>query len=167
MSGKSFGFQDQLRVGDRGEELFIQYYYAPLVIIPDRFADFRRVDDGRSVELKTDTYNMEKTPNFFFERYSDMEAKKPGGPWRARRDRVDIFCYLFSRHNTYFEFTDITSLCETLDDITSKMKPTVVKNRGWLTTGYAVPRDTLQPFYTKYTFTVNVDDESDDKEVSA
>jgi hypothetical protein len=148
----AFSFQSQLKVGQAGEDQFIENYHSPLVVVPDRWVDFRRVTDGKSLELKTDTYQMSRTPNMFFERYSDFHKKTPGGPWRARRDRVDLFVYFFIKDQTYFEFTDIKLLCKTLDKLTKKKGMIMVKNRGFITMGWTVPREAVSHLYTQHTF---------------
>lgn len=155
---KSFGWKEQLKVGTRGEELFIQNYHSPLVIVPEHKVDFRRVTDGKTIELKTDTYNIAKTPNFFWERFSDVHKKTPGGPWRARKDRVDIYCYYFVRHNLYFEFTDIKRLCKELEKLTKRQGLVFVKNRAWITGGYTVPREKVAHLYTEHQFYPNGND---------
>lgn len=152
-------FWDSLKVGTRGEELLIQHYHEPLVVIPDRYADFRRVTDGKTVELKTDTYNVTKTQNYFFERYSDFHKKTPGGPWRARKDRVGVFVYYFVRSNLYFNFEDVKALCKEIERIVKRKKQglILVKNRGYITAGYTIPRDSLAHLCTEHTFTSNID----------
>jgi hypothetical protein len=151
----SFSFKDQLVVGSRGEELLLKHYHSPLIIIPDHYADFKRISDGRIVELKTDTYNMEKTPNFFFERWSDFEKKKPGGVWQSSEHRVHTFIYYFVRHNTYFEF-ELKPLLKFLQPFADKKDEKggwiFVKNKGWITAGFTLPREQLKHLYTQYTF---------------
>jgi hypothetical protein len=149
---KKWDFRDQLVVGSRGEELFLQHYHSPLVIYPEHRADFKRVSDGALVELKSDTYNIDKTPYFFMERWSDFHQKKPGGPWQSREKRVDVFCYLFVRHNIYYEFNDLKVLTKELDKLTDKQGMVFVKNKGWVTAGFKVLREALKGLYTRYEF---------------
>lgn len=150
----AWDFKDQLVVGDRGQELFIQYYHEPLVIYPPHKADFQVVSSSKLLELKTDTYNIEKTPYFFMERWSDVHQEKPGGPWQSKKNKVDLFCYMFVRHNIYFEFTSIPALCKELDGLTAKMGLVYIKNKGWVTAGYKVPRDALKHLYKEYQFEI-------------
>jgi hypothetical protein len=149
---KTFSFQEQLKVGDRGESLFMERYPRNLDIYPGREYDFTVRCNGKTVELKTDSFNMEKTPNFFLERYSDVYKKTPGGPWRAKKDKVDIFCYYFVRHNLWYEFRDLPKLIKKLDKLTEKKGMIHVKNRGWVTGGYTVPREELEEFFDIYEF---------------
>jgi hypothetical protein len=138
---KSWSFHEQLKVGERGQELFIQYYHQPLVVYPDRKADFQVVNTGELLELKSDTYNMQKTVNFFFERWSDVH-------------RVSRYVYMFVRHNHYFEFDNIKLLCKELDKLTKKQGLIYVKNRGYVTAGYTVPREKVKHLYEEYIFNV-------------
>ena len=143
MSSKSFKWKDQLEVGSRGEELLMEHYPTPLVIYAAHRADFRRLSDGKLVELKTDTYSLEKTENIFAERWGNIEEKKPGGPWRARKDRVGVFIYYFSGHNVWLEW-DTKELCKLLDKLTKKSKLVYIKSSGWCVAGYKVAiRDVL------------------------
>jgi hypothetical protein len=152
MTDSKWDFKKQLTVGDRGEELFMEHYHSPLIVYPEHKADFKRVSDGKLVELKTDTYNMEKTPNFFWERWGDVHKEKPGGPWRALADRVPIFVYMFVRHNVYYEFSDLKALCKLLDQLTEKKGMIYIKNRNWITGGYAIPRELVKHLYKEHRF---------------
>lgn len=136
--GKVFGFQKQLAVGKEGENLFIDSYFDVEKADGIKF-DFKFGD--KTVELKTDGYHMDKTPNFFMERYSDLVRKTPGGPWRAYQDKVDYFVYLFLPDRTFFWFTP-RSLCLTLDKLinASALTKKTIKNRTWNTIGYPVAR---------------------------
>jgi hypothetical protein len=145
-------FKDQLKVGDRGEQLFLEKYPRKLTIYPGREYDFTINSSRETVELKTDTYNINKTENFFFERYSDVTKETPGGPWRAKKDKVDIFCYYFVRHNVWFEFRDVPALITELNKLTKGKGLIYIKNRGWVTGGYKISRDSLSDFYDIYEF---------------
>ena len=103
--GKKFDFNTQLSTGNIGEDHFKQLYSN---LNPVKSEDLKydfKLSNGSTVELKTDTYDMEDTPNFFMEYYSDMKKLKIGGPWRARQDSVDIFIYYFLKNKTFFWFT--------------------------------------------------------------
>ena len=153
--GNTFDWKTQLVVGSRGEELILANYHEPLVIYPENKADFRRLSDRKLVELKSDSYNLSKTEFMFFERFSDITektAKKAGGPWRARRDRVGVFVYYFARHNTYYNFEDVKGLCARLDKLTKKQGLIAIKNRAWITGGYKVRRDLVEDLATIHVF---------------
>src|ERR1700761_3813752 len=90
-----FNFKTQLSVGNTGEKEFLI-----------RYPSFKQADgikydfitpEEQTIELKTDTYSMEKTENFFMEFHSNVNSQTLGGPWRAARDKVDFFVYYFIR----------------------------------------------------------------------
>ena len=149
---KAWTFQEQLTIGNRGEELFLERYPRKLEIYPGREYDFTVKSSREKLELKTDTYNINKSDNFFFERFSDVHKETPGGPWRAHKDKIDIFCYYFVRHNIWFEFRDIPALVKELNSLTKSSGLVYIKNRGWITGGYKVRRECLEHLYTVWEF---------------
>ena len=147
-----FTFAQQLKVGDRGEALLKDSYPHKLIKSEkDLRYDFYCPATASKVELKTDTYKMDKTPNFFMEKYSDLHSLKLGGPWRANQDNVDIFIYMFINDNTYYEFTDIPKLIDRLDEITKKLRMTNIRNSSWTTGGYRIPRKDIEDLATIHT----------------
>jgi hypothetical protein len=143
-----FNWKRQLEVGTNGEHLFLQGYPKPLIVSANLSYDFLRVEDGAKIELKTDTYSLSSTPNFFLERWSKEGENKPGGPWRARRNRIDIFIYYFIQDGTFFEFTDVKKLCARADKLLGKAREVRVKNKGYYTIGYPIPREAFSDLYT-------------------
>jgi hypothetical protein len=138
----NFKFNTQLKIGKSGEDLFKKHYGPIYGIRPDSESmeyDFI-LENGAKVELKTDTYAMSDTPNFFFERFSDINTKKLGGPWRAKKDEVDYFVYLYVKDKMFYWFNPIL-LCAELDKITKKMQTKHIRNIAWTTSGFAVPRE--------------------------
>lgn len=150
--GKTYDFRESLKFGQMAEAEFMQGYYEPIIYSPKLTYDFRTVDTSDKIELKTDDWAMEKTPNHFWERYSDFYKETPGGPWRARLNRIDRFCYYFHRNGVYYEFTDIPLLCKTLQKYIDKQKkgPIFIKNKAWITAGYAIPREVTAHLATEY-----------------
>jgi hypothetical protein len=145
MSYKVFDFQKQKKVGDSGESEFVSFYKKEKPIkSKDRKIDFI-IKSGRTIELKTDTYPMKKTENFFMELHSDSRKETLGGPWRALRDGVDFFVYYYQNDTIFFWF-ETKKLCNALDRIIKKESPVLkrVRNRGWDASGYIIPRDLLQ-----------------------
>lgn len=131
-----FQFKDQLSVGASGEELFHSLY--PKLEKADGIKfDFKY--KNKTVELKTDTYSMLKTPNFFMERYSDVERATNGGPWRAAHDNVDYFVYMYVQQRKCFWF-DSKKLVEFLDVYCKNKSMINIPNKTWTTAGYLVPR---------------------------
>jgi hypothetical protein len=144
-----FDFKEQLGVGQRGEDIVKDVYPRKLAVYEGREYDFVVEDTGEKVEIKTDTYDMAKTPNFFMERYSDNYRRTPGGLWRASQDSVDIFIYLFPKNFTYFEFMVTRELIDKLNKLTAKVPLCYIKNRSWHTSGYKVHRDSMSEYYNE------------------
>lgn len=151
---KSFSFQKQLSTGKEGEFLMQEFYHMPLIPSEDRKYDFKCVHTGHKIEIKTDTYDMTRTPFFFFERYSNSEKETPGGPWRAVQDRVPVFVYFFIKNNRYFVFKNLPKMVQKLNRQIVKGKFDIVKifNKGWITQGYKIPREFVKDYWTEYEF---------------
>lgn len=149
-----FGFKSQLATGAAGEALLLKHHHVPLIKTDGRKADLRCSLTGHRIELKTDTYPMDKTPYVFFERFSDVAKQSPGGPWRTKQDRVPIFVYMFIRDNRYLEFKNIPKMLKAVEKHIekTKLKPVLIANRGWITSGYKIRRDFLASHYTEYVF---------------
>jgi hypothetical protein len=148
---RKFDFNEQLGAGDSGERDFKGYYkdLEPTKSVTDLKFDFT-LKGGEKLELKTDTYDMDETPNFFMEYYSDSKNLKLGGPWRADNDSVDYFVYFFVKNKTFFWFKT-KQLREFLDKYIDIYQPKVknVPNKGWLTQGFAIPREALDEILIK------------------
>lgn len=138
-----FDFNKQLKIGAKGEEDFVLSY--PTVITPfsGHAYDFDCVDTGAKIELKTDTYDMDKTVNFFIERYSDYNKKSPGGPWQSLDKGVSVFCYYFKKNGVWFQFNSLKKLVNRLNKITEGKGLVFIQNRGWTTAGYKIRREDI------------------------
>lgn len=146
---KKWDMKTQLGVGAKGEKLLLKHWPEPVQKHPVfKGPDFIDMHD-KVIELKTDTYEMENTPNFFIERWSDLEKKKLGGPWQAYEKGVHIFVYLFIKNKTWFIFRDMPALIARLDKLTESAYGINIPNKGWTTQGYRVKRSDLQDLYTQ------------------
>ena len=145
--GRVWDFKDQLLVGDAGARLFQERWEAQTIPHADpKGPDF--VDAlARCIELKTDTYPMSKTPNFFMERWSDVGTRRPGGPWQAFGKGCNLFVYLFLADRVWFVFDDLPALLARLDSLTPGLPAKHIRNKGWVTEGYAVSRLALSDLY--------------------
>lgn len=151
-SKSEFDFKDQLKKGDAGEVLFKEFYHGgELEIIKENYADFK-TSKGKILELKTDYYSMDASPNFFVERYSDFAKKSPGSFWQSQEKGVDLFVYMYIKNKTYFEFKDLDKTIVRLNELISQLKYVSIRNKGWTATGYKVPREALKDFYEEYKF---------------
>lgn len=136
-------FSSDLSTGHRGELLLLKM--CPELIRQDgRHFDFL-MPSGEALELKTDTYNMDKTENFFIERWSDLHKKRPGGPYQAFGRGATIFAYLYIKNGTCFFFNTI-DLIRHIDKVEkdNKIKPVYIRNHGWTTTGYKISRKDVE-----------------------
>lgn len=143
---KTFTFKSQLGVGNAGENLFLKKYKGAVKSTTDLKYDF--LLDCKTVELKTDTYPMEKTPNYFMEQYGSIEDRKLGGPWRAARDKVDFFVYLYLADKKFFWF-NTADLVKHLEKVTKDMRGKTVLNRGYTSLGFAISRESVEHLLIK------------------
>jgi len=151
MSGRVFNFDDQKRIGDIGEADFLRVYesLAPKQSTTDFKVDFV-LGDNRSVELKTDSYDMGRTPNFFMEQFTVSGNKTSlGGPWRSKEHKVDFFVYYFINNKVFFWFNPIT-LVDFLNKYIEEnmLKPITIPNRDrrggyYEAIGFKIPRESV------------------------
>lgn len=140
-----FDFEEQLEIGNEGESAFKKRYAH---LSPKKTKD-RRIDfvlaDGSTVELKTDTYDMARTPNFFMEMFGNVNEASIGGPWRALQDGVTYFVYYFAKNGVFFWFETV-ALCKALDTLiaSGSYSPREIRNKGWIARGYTIPRKALE-----------------------
>ena len=149
---KVYTWEQQLAYGLQAQQDFHDIYHRPLTAATTFAYDFKVVRTGEKLELKTDDWDHESTPNFFFERWSNWEKQTPGGPWQSRAKRVDCLVYYFARNGIYYEFRDIKKLCKVLDRIIrqEKLGLVLIKNRGYRTGGYKIPRHLVEDLYEVY-----------------
>lgn len=140
-----YNFEEQIKVGDAGEEEFRLFYKDRLnPIKPKNDYSYDFGVGNKKIELKTDTYRMDSTENFFMERWANYEQTKVGGPWRASKDAVDYFVYYFRKDKTFFWF-DTYSLNIRLDEIVKSTNPRLINivNNGYSVWGYLIKRKDL------------------------
>lgn len=152
----AFGFKRQSEVGLKGEQLFLEKYHGGKLNKIDYKSPIGDFLDstGKIIELKTDTYPLTRTPNFFMERYSHLEKQTLGGPWRAYAHGADILIYLFASSGTYYCFEDLGKLVLRLEEIIkdNNLKPDRIPNYGYITTGYKIERNLLKDLFTIHTW---------------
>jgi hypothetical protein len=143
---KTFDFNAQLGLGNLGELDFSRYYVNEKPVKSTDLAYDFLLGNGKKVEVKTDSYSMDRTGNFFMELYSDVRRMTLGGPWRAANDNVDLFVYYFQPNKTFFWFEPKT-LCQELEKAVFQYHFPIrtIRNKSWETQGYAIPRDILTP----------------------
>lgn len=143
-SKKVFGFKEQLSQGQKGEELFINSYVYLQPVKGNGSTNDIVLNDGSTIEIKTDFYSMSKTQNMFMERFGNLENKADGGPWKALKDKNDFFVYLFYQDKTFFWF-NTKRLVEFLDSEIKKgnLQSKLVRNHNYTTQGFAIEREKL------------------------
>lgn len=141
---KLHDFTTSLNTGALGQLKFLDLW-PELTPTDGRKGDFI-APDGRLIELKSDSYKHEDTENFFMERYSDVNAKTPGGPWQSAAHGCDTFVYFFVNSGIAYVFS-LPPLLQKLEEMNLKGL-VYIRNKGWTTGGYKVPRSALANLYT-------------------
>lgn len=139
-------FNTSLKFGEIGEAIFHQAHELTIGKHPGRDGDFFELATGEKVELKTDYWSMDDTPNFFFERFSDYGKQSPGGPWQAIGHGCTHFVYFYLKNLTVFRF-DTATLVAALEPLLPTLKPFPIRNKTYTTVGYRVPRELLKDIY--------------------
>lgn len=142
---KIFDFKEQLKIGEKGEELFLSYY-PDLTRLDGRKGDFIGYSK-RKIELKCDSRTTRDTPNFFIERLSNIEKQSPGGPWQSLASQVHYFVYLFADGVIYW--LETAAFIEHLEKHENSYAKRVIKNKGWSAIGYLVPRASVEHLIIK------------------
>lgn len=134
-------FVSSLKKGQAGEELLMQLWPG-LIRLDGRKADFT-TPEGECLELKTDSYNMDDTPNMFIELLSDVARGAPGGPAQAV-SHSSLWCYLYAQNSTIFIFKT-AELLERINTLvaTGLYRTVDIPNKSWTTRGVLIPRAVL------------------------
>ena len=138
---KLYSFKKQLEEGNKGEDLFLSCYKN---LNPRKFStnDYDIIiNKNDKVEIKCDTWDEKDTPNFFIERYSNDKKKNDGGPFRAKNSKY--FIYLFIKNKTFYWFCP-NKLCDFLSNRLKGYEKKYIRNNGYYTIGYLVPRIDLE-----------------------
>jgi len=147
-SRRIFGFNKQLKMGNKGEEFFIQCYQE----IKARKGNGRVVDiminEDETVELKSDQYSLEDTPNFFIERYGNLDKLKDGSVWKSSLDKINWFVYYYVPDRTFFWFK-VEELKDFMEENMAKFQQRKIRNIGWEALGFLVPREQVRHLIKK------------------
>lgn len=149
MSGKTFSMAAQLKKGKAAEKQFLERYGAGAIIRTDgRKGDLQVKWSQAVIELKTDFYS--KSTNLFMERWSVMEEGdrpgKPGGPWQSLQHGSVYYLYWFPETDELFVF-QTKVLVDYLEAHLASFRPCPVRNKGYTTLGYIVPKMGLLKFH--------------------
>ncbi len=137
---KTANFKKDLAKGQQSEHDFYVRYASCLTRTGGRRGDMEINKTGEIIELKSDYYDPNQTENFFFERYSFDD--KVGGVWQAAEHGVDYFIYWFPLDGSTYIF-NVKQLVRKLNKITKGMDLVSVRNQGYVTRGYKVPREAV------------------------
>ena len=137
-----FIFDESLKIGKTGEDIFGNLH--PFLVREDGLKyDFSFKD--KKIELKTEYYDMDKTENFFIERYSYDNVD--GGPWQSLKNGVDYYIHFFVKNHTWFSFTT-KELVEYLD--TLELNLIKIPNKSHITRGFKIKRELLSHLFRKH-----------------
>lgn len=128
-----FDFEGQLRKGQAGEVQF-RLKYPKLVRLDGKHGDLV-MPDGRTIELKTDCHSDSK--NLFFERWSNIRHRKPGGPWQSLGHGADFFVYIFLDGREFWFET--ARLVQWLDKEFHNYEWKEITNKFFVAYGKAIP----------------------------
>lgn len=143
-------FHRSLVSGKAGEALLASLM-PELEALNGKGSDFKHRITGDLWELKTDSYDMLKTSNFFVERYGNDKKMSNGGPWQALEHRSKYWVYMFPVNKTLFIF-NTQELVHFLDNYKGTFPVVNIPNKGYNTIGYKVPRDLLKHLYEERSF---------------
>lgn len=144
-------FNKSKEIGNIGEIQFLKKYPQFIHLSATKEnkteSDFKGKIFGVKVEIKTDTFNPFKTPNFFIERFSSMEEKSPGGPWQALKKGASWFVYWFNQTPDVYYWIRINKTnIEKLNKYVASLPVEAgkeIKNNGYTTFGYAINRNKI------------------------
>lgn len=149
MKSKTFSMAAQLKKGKAAEKDFLERYGQGAIVRTDGRKGDLQVKWSRAIlELKTDFYS--KSTNLFMERWSveatPERAGKPGGPWQAAAHGATYYLYWFAETDELFVFCT-AALVEYLEANLAAFRPCPVRNKGYTTLGYIVPKEKLLKFH--------------------
>lgn len=141
-------FKEDLEIGKKYEQEYLDLKKGAIKFSDTLAYDFVSATTGAGIELKSDTYDMNETPNFFIERYSREGID--GGPWQSLSKGAKIFIYWFPKNKISYVFY-LDKLVKFLDEIIKKyhLKLVDIKNNNYTTQGYLIKREYLNKVLAK------------------
>lgn len=147
---KVHSFHESLKKGQAAEKAWLELMTEKYPMYTIEQADGRKHDfimhsplGSFTVELKTDSYDMKKTPNLFMERWSVYETKKPGGIWQAQEKDIDLYCYWYPKNKIMLTGA-VDKLILAIEDMKIPDKKLIpIFNRGFTTKGLKIERRAL------------------------
>jgi len=135
-------FQSDLAKGRIGELALLHATGGTLTPTDGRTGDFVITGTRIKVEVKSDGYDIDKTPNLFIEKYS--YGNKPGGCYQALEHGCKYFVYIFAKSGDLFCF-ETRALVDRINLLhdSVNLKLTDVPNPNYTTRGLKVNRDLI------------------------
>lgn len=153
-----FIFEKSLKKGAEGEKIFEEISNGTFRREDGITCDFTFLATGDKFELKSEYYSINRTKNFFIEHYSVLDKKTLGGPWQAKAKGIRLYGHFFLNADldkySLFAF-DTNKLVDRLDKMIENkelVKEINIPNRGYTTTGFLVPRESLSDLYSLLEF---------------
>lgn len=149
-------FKRSLEKGQKGEELLLKIWPG-LKRLDGRKHDFVIEETGETLELKADSYSIDRTQNFFIELVSNYQGFKVGGPAQALKNGTQYWVYMYAASSVYYVF-ETAKLVEELNKllITEQLSPSLIPNKNYTTIGVKVPRKLLAHIYQEVFFDENL-----------
>jgi len=138
-------FKSDLAEGEKYANYFMSIFPIPLIKTSGKIEDFKTKETNETIELKSDRYDVNKTTNFFMERYSNMSKMSNGGPWQAL-GKSEFFIYFFPNNNIWYIF-NTKDLVKKLDILVQNKSLVYIPNNGYITGGYTIQRKALQDLF--------------------
>jgi len=146
-------WKKKLQQGKEGENLLVKTYPNLFKLYEDGDEyDLDIIQTDKTLEVKTEYYSIipgqpRHSLNFFMEIISDTYSGKLGGPYRAAKDGIDYFLSFFILDKTIFWFNDVPALAQRVRSLSPNFVVKNVKNEGWITQGYAMPRELFKDLF--------------------
>jgi hypothetical protein len=140
MSAKVHNFQKSLKIGKKAENEFFELFKDKVEQLDGYVADFKILKNGKTIELKTDSYDPTKTPNLFAEKFSYNE--EPGGAFQALKKGTDYYVYWFPITMEFFVYKT-SSLVDKLNELYPDPWLINIRNQAHITRGFLVKRELL------------------------
>lgn len=137
---KIHNFQKSRKIGRKAESEFHELFKDKVERLDGYAADFQVLRNGKTIELKTDSHDPCKLPNFFMERYSYGE--EPGGVWQALKKGTDYYVYWFPKTMEFYVYK-VASLVAKLEELYPRPWLINIRNQAHNTRGFLVRRDKL------------------------
>lgn len=134
-------FNKDLKKGQASEHDFFMKFQKHLTRTDGRRGDFEINKTGEVLELKTDYYDPEATPNMFIELYSYKEEM--GGPFQSQAHGVKYYAYWFPNGDLLYLF-NVDQLVKRVKKLMPTLKKTFIKNKQHTTTGFIIERELLE-----------------------